>query len=105
MCTTIQSTEEDRRANFVDKLLEEDSFSLTTSSSSFENSLPLVDSYVKDKDDLGVVKSNNRAKSMFGLFSYLNNITLNFSAKKFISRLYDPLILCFLCYRRLLYRG
>jgi ATP-dependent RNA helicase DHX29 len=62
LCTTIQSTEEDRRANFVDKLLEEDSFSLTTSSSSFENSLPLVDSYVKDKDDLGVVKSNNRAK-------------------------------------------
>ncbi|KAL9309993.1 DExH-box ATP-dependent RNA helicase DExH7 [Arabidopsis thaliana] len=62
LCTTIQSTEEDRRANFVDKLLEEDSFSLTASASSFENSLPLVDSYVKDKDDLGVVKSNHRAK-------------------------------------------
>lgn len=64
MCT-IQSTEEDRRANFVDKLLEEDNFSLTASSSSIDNALPLVDSYVKEKDDLGVVKSNHRARSMF----------------------------------------
>lgn len=86
MCT-IQSTEEDRRANFVDKLLEVDNFSLTASSSSIDNALPLVDSYVKEKDDLGVVKSNHRARSMFvtdcigGEFSYLNNITLNFSAK------------------------
>ncbi|CAE5962523.1 unnamed protein product [Arabidopsis arenosa] len=59
---TIQSTEEDRRANFVDKLLEEDNFSLTASSSSIDNALPLVDSYVKEKDDLGVVKSNHKAR-------------------------------------------
>ncbi|XP_010414781.1 PREDICTED: DExH-box ATP-dependent RNA helicase DExH7, chloroplastic-like [Camelina sativa] len=59
---TIQSTEEDRRANFVDRLLEEDNFSLPASSSGIEDALPLVDSYVKEKDDLGLVQSNRRAK-------------------------------------------
>ncbi|KAL1204479.1 DExH-box ATP-dependent RNA helicase DExH7 [Cardamine amara subsp. amara] len=60
---TIQSTEEDRRANFVDRLLEADIFSLTASSSGISDALPMVDTYVEEKDDLGVVKSNHRAKS------------------------------------------
>ncbi|XP_023643306.1 DExH-box ATP-dependent RNA helicase DExH7, chloroplastic isoform X2 [Capsella rubella] len=62
---TIQSTEEDRRASFVDKLLGEENFSLTASSSGIDNALPLVDSDVKEKDDLGVVKSNHRAKNSY----------------------------------------
>lgn len=65
MLCTIQSTEEDRRANFVDRLLEEDNFSLTASSSGIGDAVPVVDTYVEVKDDLGVVKSNHRAKSMF----------------------------------------
>lgn len=94
MCTT-QSTEEDRRANFVDRLLEEDNFSLTASSSGIDDALPLVDFNVKEKDDLGVVKSNHRAKSMFVIdcicssFRYLNKIS-GFYCQKFVSRIYNP---------------
>ncbi|KFK40917.1 hypothetical protein AALP_AA2G060100 [Arabis alpina] len=59
---TIQSTEEDRRSNFVDRLLEAENFSLTASSSGISDALPMVDTFVEEKDDLGVVKSNRRAK-------------------------------------------
>lgn len=64
MCT-IQSTEEDRRSSFVDRLLEADNFSLTTSSSGNGDALHMVDTFVVEKDDLGVVKSNRRTNSMF----------------------------------------
>uniref|UniRef100_A0A1J3CC48 RNA helicase n=1 Tax=Noccaea caerulescens TaxID=107243 RepID=A0A1J3CC48_NOCCA len=59
---TVQSAEEDRRANFVDRLLEADNFSLTGSSSEIGDAFPMVDTYVEEKDDLDVVKSNHRAK-------------------------------------------
>ncbi|VVA94126.1 unnamed protein product [Arabis nemorensis] len=58
---TIQSTEEDRRSSFVDRLLEADNFSLTTSSSGIGDALPMVDTFVVEKDILDVVKSNRRA--------------------------------------------
>lgn len=61
---TVQSTEEDRRANFVDKLLEADNLSLNTSSSGISDAVQMVDTYVEEKDDLGVTISNHRAKSM-----------------------------------------
>ncbi|WZZ86810.1 hypothetical protein YC2023_115389 [Brassica napus] len=61
---TVQSTEEDRRANFVDRLLESDNLSLSASSSGISDAVPMVDTYVKEKDDLGVARSNHRAKSM-----------------------------------------
>ncbi|RID44875.1 hypothetical protein BRARA_I01640 [Brassica rapa] len=59
---TVQSTEEDRRANFVDRLLESDNSSLSASSSGISDAVPMVDTYVKEKDDLGVARSNHRAK-------------------------------------------
>ncbi|VVA94125.1 unnamed protein product [Arabis nemorensis] len=54
----IRGREEERRAKFIDSLLEVDNFSLTNSSSA----IPMADSCVKENDDLGVVKSNLRAK-------------------------------------------
>ncbi|XP_018457664.2 LOW QUALITY PROTEIN: DExH-box ATP-dependent RNA helicase DExH7, chloroplastic [Raphanus sativus] len=59
---TVQSTEEDRRANFVDRLLEADNLSLNTSSSGISDAVQMVDTYVEEKDDLGVTRSNHRAK-------------------------------------------
>ncbi|CAA7028259.1 unnamed protein product [Microthlaspi erraticum] len=58
---TVHSTEEDRRANFVDRLLEADNFNLNASSSGIGDALPMVDTYVEEKDDLDVVKYNHRA--------------------------------------------
>ncbi|KAG7588375.1 Helicase superfamily 1/2 ATP-binding domain [Arabidopsis suecica] len=63
----IQSKEEERRAKFVDSLLEADNFRLTTSSCSIHDALPMVDSCVKENDDLDVVKSNHRAKRNFSM--------------------------------------
>ncbi|KAG2302509.1 hypothetical protein Bca52824_031160 [Brassica carinata] len=59
---TVQSTEEDRRANFVDRLLEADNLSLNASSGGISDAVPMVETYVEEKDDLGVARSNQRAK-------------------------------------------
>ncbi|XP_024015493.1 DExH-box ATP-dependent RNA helicase DExH7, chloroplastic isoform X2 [Eutrema salsugineum] len=61
LLSTVQSTEEDRRANFVDRLLEADNFSLNVSSS-IDDAIPMVNTYLEEKDDQGAVKSNHRAK-------------------------------------------
>ncbi|EFH64483.1 helicase domain-containing protein [Arabidopsis lyrata subsp. lyrata] len=63
----IPTREEERRAKFVESLLEADNFSLTTSSCGIQNALPMVDSCVKENDDLDVVKSNHRAKRNFSM--------------------------------------
>ncbi|CAN8244837.1 unnamed protein product [Cochlearia groenlandica] len=61
--STVESVEEDRRANFVDKLLEADKFGLAASpNGGIGNALPTVDTIVEEKDDPGVVKSNIKAK-------------------------------------------
>ncbi|CAD5315786.1 unnamed protein product [Arabidopsis thaliana] len=58
----ITSREEQRREKFVESLLEADNFSLTTTSRGIHSALPMVDSCVKENDDLDVVKSNHRAR-------------------------------------------
>ncbi|CAA7028264.1 unnamed protein product [Microthlaspi erraticum] len=63
----IQSSEEERRAKFVDSLFEAENFSLNTSSNGRHNPLSMVDSCVKENDDLAVVKSNHRAKRDFSV--------------------------------------
>lgn len=95
---TVQSTEEDRRANFVDRLLEADNLSLNASSRSISDAVPIVDTYVEEKDDLGVARSNHRAKSMTWVYlwslSCLNNITLDFTAKIISMKYNKSSILC-----------
>ncbi|CAF2133734.1 unnamed protein product [Brassica rapa] len=58
----IQSREEERREKFVDSLLEAHNFTLTALPNGMHGVIPLVDSCVKESDDLNVVKSNHRAK-------------------------------------------
>ncbi|KAF2575124.1 hypothetical protein F2Q70_00001835 [Brassica cretica] len=47
---TVQSTEEDRRANFVDRLLESDNLSLSASSSGISDAVPLVGAVEGDEE-------------------------------------------------------
>ncbi|CAH2047186.1 unnamed protein product [Thlaspi arvense] len=63
----IQSSEEGRRAKFVDSLLQADNFRPNTSSSGIHKAHPMVDSCVKEIDDLNVIKSNHRAKTGFSM--------------------------------------
>lgn len=98
MFCTVQSTEEDRRANFVDRLLEADSLSLNDSSSSISDAVPMVDTYVEEKDDLGLARSSHRAKSMTWVYlwslSCLNNIPLDFTSKIISMKYNKSSILC-----------
>ncbi|XP_010414784.1 PREDICTED: DExH-box ATP-dependent RNA helicase DExH4, chloroplastic isoform X2 [Camelina sativa] len=58
----IQSNEEERRAKFVDRLLEAENISLSTSSSGIHGALPMVDACVKENDHMDLFKSNHRGK-------------------------------------------
>ncbi|KAG7585353.1 Helicase C-terminal [Arabidopsis thaliana x Arabidopsis arenosa] len=87
----IQSKEEERRAKFVDSLLEADNFSLTTSSRGIQDALPMVDSCVKENDDLDVVKSNHRAKRNFSMEAECSSLKQKQENKKKMQKYKDML--------------
>ncbi|CAE5962521.1 unnamed protein product [Arabidopsis arenosa] len=87
----IESKEEERRAKFVDSLLEADNFSLTTSSRGIQDALPMVDSCVKENDDLDVVKSNHRAKRNSSVEAECSSLKQKQENKKKVQKYKDML--------------
>ncbi|XP_024004322.1 DExH-box ATP-dependent RNA helicase DExH4, chloroplastic [Eutrema salsugineum] len=87
----IQSSEEERRAKFVDSLLEADNFNLTTSLSGKNGALSMADSCVKENDDLDVVKSNHRAKRDSSIEAECSSLKRKQENKKKIPKYKDML--------------
>ncbi|KAG7649925.1 DEAD/DEAH box helicase domain [Arabidopsis thaliana x Arabidopsis arenosa] len=87
----ITSREEQRREKFVESLLEADNFSLTTTSRGIHSALPMVDSCVKENDDLDVVKSNHRARRNSSMAAECSSLKQKQENKKKMQKYKDML--------------